>query len=168
MPRSTEGSQNRLERVYELYAPEAGRVAFLLTGDRELAEDIVHEAFVRLAGRFEHLRDPDALPFYLKRTIVNLARGHWRRAKVERRFLVGERSRHRRRDARFPDVETRSELRDALAELSERQRAAVVLRYYGDLSEHQTAEILELSPAAVRSLVHRGVEALRAQLRGGS
>jgi RNA polymerase sigma factor (sigma-70 family) len=66
----------------------------------------------------------------------------------------------------MPDVGTREMLWAALMELPARQRAALVLRYYEDLSERQTAEILAASTAAVRSLVARGVEALRQRIRG--
>jgi hypothetical protein len=63
---------DRLEEIYIRNAPSALRLAYFLTGDRELAEDLTQEAFVRVAGRFRHLREPDDLPAYLRRTIVNL------------------------------------------------------------------------------------------------
>ncbi|MGH2546544.1 MAG: RNA polymerase sigma factor, partial [Actinomycetota bacterium] len=62
----------RLAALYEAHAPEAARLAFLLTGDRALAEDIVHEAFVRLLGRFRDLRHPEAFRAYLRTTVVNM------------------------------------------------------------------------------------------------
>jgi len=77
----------RLEELFLQHADAAGRLAYLLTGDRELADDLVQDAFVRLARRFAHLRDPEAFPAYLQRTIVNLARSQFRRRRVERAFL---------------------------------------------------------------------------------
>src|SRR5439155_3860563 len=74
--------QGRLGRLYRQHAAGAVRLAFLLTGDRGLAEDLVHDAFVRLAGRFRDLRNPDAFEWYLRRTVVNLARSHFRHARV--------------------------------------------------------------------------------------
>ena len=75
-----------LVELYERHASDAGRLAYLLTGDRELAEDLVQDAFVKLTGRFVHVRDPGGLHAYLRVTVVNLARSHHRRKAVERRF----------------------------------------------------------------------------------
>src|SRR5213592_1870090 len=77
----------RLGELYVRHADEAVRLAYLLTGDRALAEDLVHDAFVRLAGRLVHLRDPGAFGAYLRRTVVNLSNSYFRRRKVERRYL---------------------------------------------------------------------------------
>jgi RNA polymerase sigma factor (sigma-70 family) len=63
---------------------------------------------------------------------------------------------------------TREEMREALLALPARQRAAIVLRYYEDLPDHQIAEILRCRPGTVRSLVTRGVRALRINFRGES
>jgi RNA polymerase sigma factor (sigma-70 family) len=73
-----------LEDLYVRHAPAALRLAFFLTGDRELAQDLVQDAFVRIAGRFGHLRTPDAFEAYLRRTIVNLFTSHLRRLRLER------------------------------------------------------------------------------------
>ena len=75
----TEGG--RLAELYRRHAPDAVRLAYLLTGDRVLAEDLVQDAFVKLAGRFRDLRDPDAFAAYLRRTVVNLTNSHWRRTR---------------------------------------------------------------------------------------
>ena len=77
----------RLEELYVRNAPGALRLAYFLTGNRELAEDLVQEAFVRVAGRFRHLRVPDAFDAYLRRTIVNLSTSQLRRAKLERAYV---------------------------------------------------------------------------------
>lgn len=158
-------ASRRLADLYALHAPEAKRLAFLLTGDADFAEDVVQDAFVRLAGRFQHLRDPDAFRAYLRRTVVNLSRGHFRRAKLERRFLDRERSRAGG-VARLPDVEEQDAMWAALQTLPERQRAALVLRYYEDLTEHQVADALGTSPQAAKALIHRGTQGLRNEMRG--
>src|SRR5438874_4654487 len=77
----------RLGELYVRHADDAVRLAYLLTGDRAMAEDLVQDAFVRLAGRLTHLRDPGAFEAYLRRTVVNLANSHFRRRKVERAYL---------------------------------------------------------------------------------
>src|SRR2546430_17547386 len=77
----------RLGELYVRHADDAIRLAYLLTGDRALAEDLVQDAFVRLAGRLAHLPDPGAFEAYLRRTVANLRNSHFRRRKVERRDL---------------------------------------------------------------------------------
>jgi RNA polymerase sigma-70 factor (sigma-E family) len=161
--------QSSLERtalgdLYVRNAPEGIRLAFLLTGDRDLAEDLVQDAFVRLVGRLRHLREPGAFHAYLRRTIVNLATSHFRRRRVERAYLE--------RLAGTPAIEANRNqeldetMHRALLRLPERQRAAMVLRFYEDLSDVQTAEILRCSPGTVRSLVSRGMKTLRSELEG--
>jgi RNA polymerase sigma-70 factor (sigma-E family) len=154
-----ETEKGRLEGLFLRHAESAGRLAFLLTGDREMAEDIVQDAFVRLVGRFVHLRDEQAFPAYLNRTIVNLARLRFRRGRVERAYLQAQ---------PLPaaaggesDVEGTDQLATALRALPERQRAAVVLRFYLDLSVERTAEVMRCRPGTVKALVFKGLGNLR-------
>jgi RNA polymerase sigma-70 factor (sigma-E family) len=161
---TTPTERDRLETLYAAHAPDAARLAYLLTGDRALAEDLVQEAFVRMFGRFRDLRNPEAFGAYLRKTVVNLAKSHFRRRIVERSYVE--------REARQP-VQTveqpghREEMWDVLQRLTPRQRAAVVLRYYEDLSEAQTADVLGCAVGTVKSLVSRGLEQLRAGLSEG-
>ena len=150
--------------LYVQHAPEGIRLAFLLTGDRSLAEDLVQEAFARLVGRLRHLRDPGAFGAYLRRTIVNLATSHFRRRKVEHAYL--ERIAGAPATATSVNEELDETMHEALLRLPERQRAALVLRFYEDLSDAQTAEILRCSAGTVRSLVSRGMKTLRNELEG--
>jgi RNA polymerase sigma-70 factor (sigma-E family) len=160
----------RLGELYLRHADEAVRLAYLLTGDNALAEDLVQDAFVRLAGRLVHLRDPGAFHAYLRRTVVNLSNSHFRRRKVERAYL--ERAKGAAAVAQGAvwssgrSVEDREDLWRALGTLSGRQRAAIVLRFYEDLPERQVAEILRCRPGTVKSLVSRGLETLRNEIRG--
>ncbi|MGZ8598437.1 MAG: RNA polymerase sigma factor [Actinomycetota bacterium] len=152
--------EGSLEDLYVRHAPEAVRLAFLLTSDGALAEDITQDAFIRVAGRFRHLRSPGAFDAYLRRTVVNLCMSHHRRRRLERTYLERERTRPGRA-AEQPDLESRDELRRAMQSLPMRQRAAVALRYYADLPEQQVAEALGCSVSAARSLVFRAMETLR-------
>ncbi|MFN2506994.1 MAG: SigE family RNA polymerase sigma factor [Acidimicrobiales bacterium] len=150
----------RLEDLYRRHAPEARRLAYLLTGDRAEADDVVQDAFVKLAGRLFALRSPDASGAYLRRVVVN---------------TVLSRSRSRRRDqarqdrsARLSGVDAWADheppdgpLWDALQRLPERQRAAIVLRHWLDLSEERTAELLGCPPGTVKSQVSRGLATMR-------
>jgi RNA polymerase sigma-70 factor (sigma-E family) len=145
----------------DLYARNAGgalRLAYLLTGDASEAEDLVQDAFVRLAGRLLHLRDPGGFDAYLRKTIVNLARSHFRRRAIERRFLERQ---SEPPSLAAPDLSDREAMRRALMELPVRQRTAIVLRYFEDLSEADTAGLMRCRPAAVKSLVSRATSSLR-------
>ncbi|HXJ66137.1 MAG TPA: SigE family RNA polymerase sigma factor [Actinomycetota bacterium] len=147
-----------LAEMYARYAPEALRLAYLLTGDATLAEDLAHDAFVRVAGRLLHLRDPAGFQAYLRTTILNLARSHFRRRAVERKFAERQSG---PRPVAPADLSDRDEMRTALLTLPVRQRTAIVLRYYEDLSEEQTARVMRCRPQAVKSLVSRAMTSLR-------
>jgi RNA polymerase sigma-70 factor (sigma-E family) len=153
----------KLEDLYVRHAPEALRFAYFLCGDPETARDLVHDAFVRVAGRFRHLRQPDAFDVYLRRTIANLHASRLRRLKLERSWIA--------REGGFPtaaatqgDHEVRDEMWRAILGLPPRQRVAIVLRYYEDLSEQQAADVLRCSVPALSQLVARAMATLRARM----
>jgi RNA polymerase sigma-70 factor (sigma-E family) len=156
-----QGSQGKLAEFYALHADSTKRLAFLLTGDKELAEDITQDAFVKIAGRIGGLRNRSASGAYLRQTVVNLSRSHFRRKRVERAYLHREASGPQRESVEGRDVVEADALWAELHALAYRQRCAVVLRYYEDLSEHQTAEILNCSVGAVKALTNRAMEQLR-------
>lgn len=164
-PRSADVARAEVEALYRDRAQRAGRLAYLLTGDAGRAEELLQEAFTRLLGRWRHIHDRGAVDAYLRRTVVNLARKSWRRSALERRYL---RSAERPGEvAAEPDVATRAQLRAGLAELTFRQRAAIVLRYYEDLPERDIARILGCAPGTVKSSLSRGVAALKVTLEDG-
>jgi RNA polymerase sigma-70 factor (sigma-E family) len=155
----------RLASLYLRNATDSVRLAYLITGDLPLAEDLVQDAFVRLSGRLLVLHDDSAFEAYLRRTIVNLANSYFRRRKVEQRYVERERAvRPATIDA--PDIAARDILRGALLALPVRQRTAIVLRFYEDLSEAQTADVMRCSVGNVKSLVSRGMEKLRPLMVG--
>jgi RNA polymerase sigma-70 factor (sigma-E family) len=156
-------ARGRLAELYLRHADGAIRLAYLLTGDRALAEDLVQDAFVRLAGRLRHLRDPAAFDAYLRRTVVNLSRMHFRHARVERAYLDQQPPPEAEPD---PDVALRETVRVTLMALPERQRAALVLRFYLAMPDAEIADVLRCRRATVRSLAFRGLEALRVEMRG--
>ena len=168
--RPPEGEAAQPGRMAELYERHSGaglRLAYLLTGgDRPAAEDLLHEAFIRCVGRFRHLRVPDAFDAYLRRAIVNLHTSGLRHTKLERAQAARERGAPARVSS-MPDIAGRHDLWRSLSALPARQRAALVLRYYEDLSERDTAEVLGCSLPAVKSLIARGTEALRGEIPRG-
>jgi RNA polymerase sigma-70 factor (sigma-E family) len=164
---SKAGGKARLEELYAEQVAPLQRLAFLLTGDHHLAEDIAQQAFVRFYRRFFGLRDPSAAPAYLRRTVVNLAHSHHRRKRVERAHLATQGPPSEAAPAR--SVEDHDLVVRTLATLPYRQRAAIVLRYYEDLTEHQAAEVVGCSPSAMKSLTARAMSSLREMyLQGGS
>jgi RNA polymerase sigma-70 factor (sigma-E family) len=152
------------EELYRLHSREVKRLAYLLTGSRELADDLTQDAFIRAYGRLAHLRSEDSFGPYLRRTVVNLARMQFRRKAVERRYLARQTS--ERSVGMNDDLESDQMIEAALSDLPYRQRVAVVLRFYADLPDEETAQVLGCTPSTVRSLISRGVAALRASLGG--
>jgi RNA polymerase sigma-70 factor (sigma-E family) len=158
----TKPLEKRLRDLYSTHSPAAIRLAFLLTGDRDTAEDICQEAFARVGGRLGGLRDPERASGYLFKTVVNLSRGHGRKLRRDRQLkdrLPDPSATH------LPDVALHDEVSRALMRLPFRQRAAVFLRYFEDLPEGQTAEALNCSVSAARSLTFRAMENLRNHLQ---
>jgi RNA polymerase sigma-70 factor (sigma-E family) len=161
----TDRISHRLAVIYEQHAESLLRLAYALSDEPAEAEDLVQEAFVRLYATFRERGEPHSVYAYLRRTIVNLSLNRIRRARVRRaRAEVIP-------DVRDPsgDIDSVIVFDQALAKLPARQRAALVLRFMEDLSEHQAADLLGSSPAAVKQLVARGLKAMRQegeQLRG--
>ena len=159
----TGSTDQRLSELYATHATGVRRMAYLMTGDIDAAEDLLQEAFVRVGGRLVTLRDPEGAAGYLYRTLMNLARDHGRRLRRERAL--------NERIASIPlvqpnEFDTTDELWSALVALPIRHRAVLFFRYYMDLSEVQTADLLACSVPAVKSLNHRATESLRKQLQG--
>jgi len=161
-----EGDRARHERLAALYRahiPSAVRLAFLLTGDPLLGEDLAQEAFVRVIGRLGHLRDEQAFEAYLRRSVVNLCLSYFRRQRVERTTMERLHSWPLAGSIEY-DVAGEEALRQAVFALPPQQRAAIVLRFYEDLPESRVAEILRCRTGTVRSRVTRGMQTLRARL----
>ena len=148
-----------LDRLYRAHAPAALRFALMLTGERELSEDLVQEAFVRVAAKLDALREPDAFGAYLTRAVANLAKSHFRHQQVVARH---ERSVDVRSLVVHPaEVIASDALLVALRRLPMRQRAAIVLRYYNDASHDDIARILDIPLGTVKSLLSRALAKLR-------
>jgi RNA polymerase sigma factor (sigma-70 family) len=139
------------EDAEQLYAHFASmvRLAHLLTGSAAIAEDVVQDAFIRVAPRLDSVANAKA---YLRAAVVNGCRSASRRSTRVVRL----------RDEHEPVYdEAVVEFFDALSALSPRQRAAVVLRYYSDLPDDEIASLLGCAPATVRVLLHRALAKLR-------
>jgi RNA polymerase sigma-70 factor (sigma-E family) len=152
------------DEVASLFAAHAAglvRLAEFLVGDRGLAEDLVQEAFVRAWRSWRRLRRQGAALAYVRATVVNLARNSTRRRLLELRHRAGQASPW---VVPEPDVGTRLDLERALARLPIGKRACVVLRFYADLSEEETARVLGVSVGTVKSQTHKGLALLARHL----
>ncbi len=136
--------------LYAQFAPMV-RLAHLLTGSVAVAEDVVQDAFIRIAPRYAELENPRG---YLRTVVVNGCRSHQRG--VARRQVVL----HRERSEPTYDAHA-VEFFDALKSLKEKERAAIVLRYYCDMADDEIAALLACAPATVRVLVQRALSRLR-------
>lgn len=154
------GARETFEEFYTSSFERLVRLAYVLTGSREVAEDLVQESFVRLHAHYDRLEHPDR---YARQAVVNASKSHFRRVGRERDrrplLYVVDGSEHHSSSSAHP-----GELHDVLLTLPYRQRAAIVLRFYSDLSEAEIAEVLGCRPGTVGSLIHRGLERLRTEL----
>ena len=142
--------------VYAAHHAEALRIAYLLCGDPHRAEDAVAEAFVKVYRRWSKggIAQPRA---YIRRAVVNEVNSRFRRLAVERR----EAAKRSGDDEQVVDADA---MFSALQRLPERQRTAIVLRYYADLTEQDTAAAMDISVGTVKSSVSRGLARMRALL----
>jgi RNA polymerase sigma-70 factor (sigma-E family) len=135
------------------------RTAYLLTGNRQDAEDLLQTALAKTYLAWDRINDKGAVDAYVRRVLVNTQTSWWRRRKIDE-YPTDELP-----EIATEDVTVDHELRDALwralGRLPRRQRAMVVLRYYEDLTEVETAEALGVSGGTVKSTVYRALQKLR-------
>ena len=163
VPLGARSASRDLEARYLEAYPASLRLAYLLTGDRQSAEDLVQEAFVRIFSRPRRLLEPAAFPGYVRKTITNLALSRGRssaRERVRMNRVAGEAPTTVDLDL---DLSSR-ELLAALDVLPDRQRTAVVLRFWLDLGEREMAQMLRCRPGTVKSLLSRPLATLKTEL----
>jgi RNA polymerase sigma factor (sigma-70 family) len=143
-----------LEDLYRRCRPGLVRLGHLLTGSATVAEDVVHDAFIGLARNRRKVRDPAA---YLRRSVVNLSVNVHRRAYRERRHLAASTE----AVVEPTDVDETWQL---VQQLPARMRAVLVLRFYLDLSEAETARVLGCRPGTVKSSTARALAKLKEKM----
>jgi RNA polymerase sigma-70 factor (sigma-E family) len=136
------------------------RTAFLLCGDPHEAHDLVQTALVRVHRRWAAIERADAPEVYARKVVVNLTASWWRRRLRVPLSEIGGSTVARPGDR----VDDRAELWQAVMTLPPRTRAVLVLRYFEDLSEAETARQLGCSVGSVKSQASRGLARLREQL----
>ena len=149
--------------------PALVRTAYLLTGDRHLAEDLAQTALEKAAVAWSRVKRADDVDAYVRRIMVNAHLSFFRRRRVrevlgrdtpDRSALDRSAPDHSAPDP-APDIAQRDQVMAALATLPKRQCAVVVLRYWEDRTETETAAILGCSVGTVRSQAHKALGKLR-------
>jgi RNA polymerase sigma-70 factor (sigma-E family) len=155
------------EAITEMYHAEYRslvRLSAVLVGDVSTAEEVVQDSFIAMHSAWRRLHDTDKAVHYLRRSVVNRSRS------VLRHRIVADRHAPKP-DPDMPSAEhgaiallERSAVISALRTLPVRQREALVLKYYLDLSEEQVASVMKISRGAVKSHTARAKAALRSTL----
>lgn len=151
--RDDAGWQPGLVDLYRERYVDLARLAYLMTGRTDIADEIVQDAFVACNGSWDGRRPP--FP-YVRAAVVNRSRSWHRRNGVERR--------HRPQPSPPAYIEP-DELWDVLDTLKERARTAIVLRFYEGLPDAEIALHLDCAEATVRTTIHRALHALRKELK---
>lgn len=136
-------------------------VLTLHCGDPHTAEELAQETLVKVCIRWrsvERMRNPEAWMF---RVAINLANSYFRRKTAERKARARLESDPYHQD---PDIADVVAVRRALAALPKRQRSVLVLRFYADLSVRDVAEAMDMPEGTVKTLTHRGIKSLRADM----
>lgn len=157
--RTAPGEDASFAAVFNEHHRRAVRLAYLLTGDHHQAEDVVADAMTKVWVQWRRGRVDDVGP-YLRRAVANQANSRLRRRYLERREASrrsGDARGTRRVDDDAADHDT---VWQAIQRLPDRQRQVVVLRYYEDLSEADTASVLGVSVGTVKSSLSRGLARL--------
>ena len=141
------------------------RLASIFCDDKDAAEDLVQEAFIRLHRSAHRIDHPERAPAFLRSIVINLARDHNRRGLMSLRhrssMVRPSSTEHVEHDA--IDAADR-QLLDALRRLPDRQRSCLVLRFYLELSESETADTLGISKSSVKTHCRRGLAMLESLL----
>ena len=154
---TSDGGSWSFEELFHAERDRLYQALAMLTGNRQEAEDLMQDAFVRVFERWDRVSGIDNPTGYLYRTAMNGFRSHYRRSALALRRAVPPRD---RRDA-IAGAERHLDLTRRLAQLTKKQRTALVLTDFLELSSEEAAEVMGLTPGAVRTQASRA----RTQLR---
>jgi RNA polymerase sigma-70 factor (sigma-E family) len=160
-------AERAVTQLYEAHALGMIRLAHIMLGDRQGAEDVVQEAFCGLYRRWSHLSDPGRAVHYVRSAVLNQCRSVLRRRITSQapHGLAGRSEPARSAESAALGREERDEIMRAVRQLPPRQREALVLRFYLDLSAEETATTMGISPSSVRSATHRALASLGRMLQ---
>ncbi|MEO5873872.1 MAG: SigE family RNA polymerase sigma factor [Streptosporangiaceae bacterium] len=149
-------NESMFSELYRGHALGLTRLAFIMLGDRQTAEDVVQEAFLGLYRRWSALRERDKALAYVRSAVLNGCRSTLRRRRLPFASAMPSPS----AEAEVLLDEDRREVIEALQRLPLRQREALILRYFLDLSEEEIATAMRISRGTVKSTTSRGIAAL--------
>lgn len=144
--------------------PSLVRLAALLLDDPHLAEDVVQDAYLRVATRHYRLNDHGKALAYLRRTVLNLARNSMRRRRLARRHGVVSLAAVSSAEEEAITAFERQQIVSGLQRLPRRQREVLVLRYFLDCSIEATAQVLGITTGSVKAYGSRGIQQLKDML----
>jgi RNA polymerase sigma factor (sigma-70 family) len=147
--------EDALARAFERHRAALFRMAFVITGSAEEADDVVQDAFLRAGPMLAALPDDEVRP-YLRAAVVN----GWR-SKVRREMRLREKLPKLLRPRSVPELDEREDMWRSVLALPVRQRACVVLRFYEDLPLDEIGLVLGCSTGTVKSQIHRALARLR-------
>jgi RNA polymerase sigma-70 factor (sigma-E family) len=166
-PGTAAGPADQVTALYQAHALGLLRLAVIMLGDRQAAEDVVQDAFLGLFRRWGALHDPERALAYVRSSVFNGCRTVMRKRARNRQFLLAD-----------PDVESAEtrvvlgeehrEVLAALRRLPDRQREAVALRYCLDMPVGDVARAMGVTEGTVKSATSRGIAALGRTLKGDS
>lgn len=153
---------DRITTLYRIHGMDLVRIAAVMLGSRAAAEDAVHDAFCGLFRRWDHLSDSANALAYVRSAVLNRCR-----SELRRRSRLERRADHSQRPIDIDSPEQAAilgeEHRDvllALSRLPDRQREALVLRYFLDLTEAEIAAVMGITAGTVKSTTSRAIAAL--------
>jgi RNA polymerase sigma-70 factor (sigma-E family) len=167
MDASAGSAEAAVGALYRAQAVGLIRLAYVMLGDRAAAEDVVQDAFFGLYRRWDRLTDPGGALPYVRSSVLNGCRTALRRRALGRRVTEYQPP-SVSAEAAVLGREEREEVMFAVRQLPDRQREAVVLRFYLELPEPEIARVMGIRPGTVRSAVHRALKALGHLLEGTS
>jgi RNA polymerase sigma-70 factor (sigma-E family) len=157
--------RQQVTALYQAHALGLVRLAVLMVGDQQAAEDVVQDAFLGLYRRWSALKDPDRALSYARSSVLNGCRMVLRSRSSRDKITLAAPDDIESAEATALLGEANREVLAALRRLPARQREAVVLRYYLDMTEDQAAQAMRVSRGTVKSATSRGLAALARLLK---
>jgi RNA polymerase sigma-70 factor (sigma-E family) len=161
---------DEVTELYQAHALGLLRLAVMMLGDRQAAEDVIQDAFLGLFRRWEALNDPERALAYVRSSVFNGCRTVLRKRARNRQFVLVDPDAEsvESAEARVVLGEEHREVLTALRRLPDRQREVVALRYCLDMSVEDVARTMGVTEGTVKSATSRGIAAISRMLKGDS
>ncbi|MFV0518120.1 MAG: RNA polymerase sigma factor [Aminipila sp.] len=170
--RLKKGDESAFEEIFEKYKVKAVRTAYLITGNRELAEDIVQETFIESFRTIQNLKEPRYFETWFFKILTHIA---WKYSKKEKRLVPVENifesekiMSQQQEDYNFINEEKSLQLSESLDKLEVKQKTAIYLYYYGGFSISEIAKIMGCFEGTVKSRLYTARKNLKKSLQRGS